>query len=81
MPTPYGSDEVAAAVAERLRVAGVSFTTLHVVADERSRDWTVAIALTGGEARRLRVPFSTREGITVPREIADGCAQIVTSGC
>lgn len=70
MPSPYRGEDVAGALVEGARRAGVPMHRLEVLSDEAAQIWTVRATLGGGEDRRMIFPFASARGIYTPAEIA-----------
>jgi hypothetical protein len=70
VPPPYRADEVATALMEAGRRAGLPVHRLEVVPDETAQVWIIRASRPGGEEHRLTFPFASATGIYTPAEIA-----------
>jgi len=77
---PYGTDEIAHAVLERLRACDVHVDTVSVTADDVARTWHLSARL--GDSREVAIvyPYAAREGIHTPGELAEWFAREVAQG-
>lgn len=71
MPPPYQSEEIAAAVADRLQAHGIAWTRLTVDANDHTQAWTIRVQPRDEATRSLSLPFADVEGITTPADAAD----------
>jgi hypothetical protein len=67
---PYGTDEVASAVRDAAASRGAPVDRLEVLADERTRSWTIRAHYPNGDTQRMTFPFASTKGISTPGEIA-----------
>lgn len=70
MPAPYHTDEIASAVTQAAREAGLPIRRLEVVADQERQVWIIRASGASGEEHRMTFPFATALGIYTPAEIA-----------
>jgi hypothetical protein len=68
---PYGTDEIAQAVLTRLQACGIRVQAVSVTADDVARAWHVTARLEDSREIRTAYPYSAREGIHTPRELAE----------
>jgi hypothetical protein len=71
MPSPYLAEEVASALSESARRAGMRLERLEVVADEAARVWIILATPPHGDVQRMTFPFASARGIYTPAEIAN----------
>ncbi|MBI4520295.1 MAG: hypothetical protein HY701_05630 [Gemmatimonadetes bacterium] len=70
MPPPYQADEIASALMDAARRAGLRLERLEVLPDEGQQIWIIRATGPAGEEHCLTFPFASAHGIYTPAEIA-----------